>query len=364
MKVLIDIGHPAHVHIFKHFAWTMERKHHMVFFTCRDKEFEVRLLKSYGFNYKILGRKYNSIIGKIWGMLKFDLKMVIEGLSQRPDVFLSHGSIYAAHAAFILRKPNISLEDTGNKEQVRLYLPFTKAVLSPEGFQHNYGAKHLFYNGFHQLAYLHKSRFTPDPTIYQHLALEPQEKYVVVRFVSYNASHDISYTVLNNDDKIRIISEIPQGYRIFISSEGELPEALKKYALTTSPELIHSVLAFSSLYIGQSSTMAAEAAFLGVPSIFIHSENEDTEGVIDYLDENNIFKIVRYGKDQVTRILDTINLFLENNAYEKRDFSSTYIDVSDYLTWFVENFPESFELQKKDKTLPDRFIKKNDTQQK
>jgi len=38
------------------------------------------------------------------------------------------------------------------------------------------------------------------------------------------------------------------------------------------------------------------------------------------------------------------------------------IDVTDYLTWFVENFPESFELQKKDKNLPDRFIKKYDTE--
>jgi len=362
LKILIDIGHPAHVHIFKHFAWTMQKKHHAVFFTCRDKEFEAELLKSYGFNYKILGRKYNSIIGKLWGMLKFDLKMVIEGLHKRPDVFLSHGSIYAAHAAFILHKTHISLEDTGNKEQVRLYLPFTKAVLSPMAFQHNYGIKHMFYKGFHQLAYLHKSRFTPDPTIYQHLGIEPQEKYIVVRFVSYNASHDLSYTILNNSDKIRIINEIPGGYHIFISSEGELPEALKKYALLTNPEMIHSVLAFSSLYVGQSATMAAEAAFLGVPSIFIHSKNEETEGIIDYLDEKNIFTMVRFGKDQVSNILDVIHSSLGINDKKNHDFTTTLIDVTDYLTWFVENFPESFELQKKDKNFPDRFIKKYDTE--
>lgn len=40
MKKLMDIGHPAHVHVTKHFAHKMVPKGHQVLCTCRQKEFE------------------------------------------------------------------------------------------------------------------------------------------------------------------------------------------------------------------------------------------------------------------------------------------------------------------------------------
>ena len=39
MNILIDIGHPAHVHMFHCFAIEMQKSGHQVLFTCRDKEF-------------------------------------------------------------------------------------------------------------------------------------------------------------------------------------------------------------------------------------------------------------------------------------------------------------------------------------
>ena len=45
MRILIDIGHPAHVHLFKNFAHEMEKRGHELLFTCRDKEFEIALLE-------------------------------------------------------------------------------------------------------------------------------------------------------------------------------------------------------------------------------------------------------------------------------------------------------------------------------
>ena len=46
MNILIDIGHPAHVHVTKHFAHEMEQRGHHVLFTCRQKEFIIQLLES------------------------------------------------------------------------------------------------------------------------------------------------------------------------------------------------------------------------------------------------------------------------------------------------------------------------------
>jgi uncharacterized protein len=61
MNILIDIGHPAHVHLFKNFAKQMIEKGNKVLFTCRDKEFEIKLLESNGFDYISFGKKYKSL---------------------------------------------------------------------------------------------------------------------------------------------------------------------------------------------------------------------------------------------------------------------------------------------------------------
>ena len=47
LKILIDIGHPAHVHIFRNLAKELEKDGHTVLFTCREKECTLDLLKAY-----------------------------------------------------------------------------------------------------------------------------------------------------------------------------------------------------------------------------------------------------------------------------------------------------------------------------
>ena len=103
MRILIDIGHPGHVHLFKNFAKEMQRKGHEFLFTCRQKEFEIEMLKAEGFTYKSFGNKFHTTLGKLFGLLKFDFLSVIQGLKFKPDLFMSHGSPYASHAAAILR---------------------------------------------------------------------------------------------------------------------------------------------------------------------------------------------------------------------------------------------------------------------
>lgn len=50
MRLLVDIGHPAHVHLFKNFMWEMERKGHEVLITATEKDIALKLLDNYGFN--------------------------------------------------------------------------------------------------------------------------------------------------------------------------------------------------------------------------------------------------------------------------------------------------------------------------
>ena len=86
MKILIDIGHPAHVHLFKNLAYEMKGAGHDILFTCREKEFEINLLEHYELDYRSFGKKYSSIPGKLLGMIEFDVKEFIAGLKFRPDI--------------------------------------------------------------------------------------------------------------------------------------------------------------------------------------------------------------------------------------------------------------------------------------
>ena len=54
MKVLIDIGHPGHVHFFKNLIWILEKKGHEVLVTARGKEVTVDLLRAYGIKHTVL----------------------------------------------------------------------------------------------------------------------------------------------------------------------------------------------------------------------------------------------------------------------------------------------------------------------
>ena len=74
MKILIDIGHPAHVHMFHPFAVEMQKRGHVVLFTCRDKEFEVKLLTRYGLNFINFGKNLYFIIKIIFNYIFIETK--------------------------------------------------------------------------------------------------------------------------------------------------------------------------------------------------------------------------------------------------------------------------------------------------
>ena len=63
------------------------------------------------------------------------------------------------------------------------------------------GRKHIRYNGFHELAYLHPNRFKPDISVLDELKVKEGEKFVILRFVSWNATHDFGQAGLSFDQK-------------------------------------------------------------------------------------------------------------------------------------------------------------------
>ncbi|MDZ7821469.1 MAG: DUF354 domain-containing protein [Candidatus Marinimicrobia bacterium] len=130
MKILIDIGHPAHVHYFKNFIKIMERRGHEFLIVARDREVIHKLLRAENIGFKNRGKGAKSIIGKIFYMLKADLLLFYYHLKFRPDIYLSHGSHYTMHIAKIMGKPCVSTGDSDHiKLNAKLLMPYLDALL-------------------------------------------------------------------------------------------------------------------------------------------------------------------------------------------------------------------------------------------
>jgi predicted glycosyltransferase len=345
VKILIDIGHPAHVHYFRNLAVHFIKKGSAVLFTTRDKEVAVKLLDHYGFHYVNFGKPFKNRIGKIWGLFWFTWRLFVVAFKFKPDIYLN-ATQYSAVVAWLLRKPHISLEDTFNFEQVRLYMPFTSVILTGSYPHPDMGKKEIRYDGYQELAYLHPKRYKPDPQILKTLGMNKGEKFIVLRFISWNASHDFGSTRMSFRQKKELIDELEKYAKIFISSEADLPGPLKKYQLHIPPQKIHDVLAFASLYIGEGATMASECAMLGTPAIYINAQDvytiREQEIKYDLVFSFRNFHGVQEKALEMLNSIDLKSLFL----LKKEKMLAEKIDLTAFLIWFVENYPGSKKIMK------------------
>ncbi len=340
MKILIDIGHPAHVHYFRNFIQIMQEKKHTILVVARDKEVSQVLLKKYNIPYVTRGKGGNGLSGKIIYLIKANLLLFSKAFSFKPDIFLSFASPYAAQVSWLLRKPHIAFTDT---EHAKLgnyaFMPFTSTIITPNAFQGDLGEKHIEFNGFMEQCYLDKKYFTPN-NVSDLLKLKKDEKYIVLRFVSWGASHDIGHTGLSDTSKIEIVEKLSKNYKVFISSEAELPDRFLKYKINISPERMHDVLANAHLFIGEGATMASECAMLGTPAIYVNSLNAGT--LMAQEKSGSIFGF-RNSDGVLEKALDLLEIpNLEEKFEENRkSLLKDSINVTAFMVWFIENYPAS-----------------------
>lgn len=250
----------------------MKSKGHEIFITARDKEVTHNLLQAYNLEFANRGKGKNNLIGKFLYIFQADYLIFNHARKFKPDIFLSFSSPYAAHVSKLLRKPHIAFDDTEHAKLSRkFYLPFTDTVLTPTSFNIYLGKKQKKFNGLMELTYLHPNYFIPDPNIYNYLNIDKRDKYVFFRFISWDAHHDKGHHGISEKIKFKAVKEFSKMAKVFISSEGKLPNELEKYRINIPVHLIHHVLYYSSLYFGESGTMATESAILGTPTVRVSS---------------------------------------------------------------------------------------------
>lgn len=355
MRVLIDIGHPAHVHYFKNFLKIMESKGHSFLITARDKEVVFNLLDFYNVTYTSRGKGQNGFIGKFLYILKADLILLKQARKFKPDLFLSFASPYAAQAAALFRKPHIAFDDTDRAFfSHAMYVPFTPSIVTPKVYLKDYGNKHIRFNGFMEMCSLLPKYFVEEKSVLANAGLDEIERYAIVRFVSWQASHDIGEKGLTVEGKIGLVKALSQYGRVIISSEGAVPKELEPYIFKAHPAHMHQFLKGASLIVSESLTMAAEAAFLGTPAICISTAKAGT------LDEEVKLGMIELYRDPSGLTDRAITLFKDigyKDEFKVRlnKVLDGLIDPTAFMVWFVENYPKSVMMMKENPDFQNSF---------
>lgn len=360
MRILIDIGHPAHVHYFKNLIAALREKHE-VWVTCRDSDIVKRLLNYYSIPFEIIGVKKDSIIFKIGSQILFSNKL--KQIIQKHKIEISMGvSGAAVHGAICTRAKSILFDDDDLAVQPlmsKFVTPFADTILSPDALAHEKTKKTVYYPGYHELAYLHPNRFKADTRVLAKYGLDKSDKFFILRFNAFKAHHDVNEGGMNIEQKRKLVSVLRDYGKVFITTEAALDKEFEDYRLPIAPEDMHHFLAFAQMLVSDSQTMTSEAAVLGTPSFRCNS----FAGRLSILEEEEKkFKLTKaYLPRQFDWMLDEIKDHLTKQGLEtewlgrRQRMLEDKIDVTSFWLWFIENYPESRHLVKSANFNYDQF---------
>ncbi len=348
-RILLYLGHPAQFHFFKYIIEQLQKDGCQIKILLKTKDILEELVCEWGYDYENIQKKVrkNNFASIAWASLARTIKVFNIARKYKPDLMVG-GDASIAQVSKILHIPGITvLEDDIEiiKKLANVTFPYSDSIVVPSVCRvGKWEDKKISYYGYMKLAYLHPSFFTPNIEVKKKYIVEC--KYCLVRLAQLTAYHDTDVNGLNIDvilDFINLAKD--SGYVVYISSEKELDERLRSYQLKIRYNDIHHVMYYSSLLISDSQSMSVEAAMLGVPSIRF----SDFAGRISVLEElEHVYKLTLGIKTNQTKelllkaneLLSTLNLkeeFQRRRLIMLRD----KINVTSFLVWFIENYPES-----------------------
>jgi len=314
MKVVITVQHPAHVHFFRHAMDELEGAGHEVHVFARDKEITTELLDAFDIPYEVLAGKAGSLLSLAATQLGFEYRLYRRARRIDPDVMAAIGGVTVAHVAPLVGARSVVFTDTEHATLINtLTHPVADSVYTPECYTDDVGTKQVRYPGYHELAYLHPARYSPNPDVFHGLDASPDDRLAVVRLNGWDSSHDVGQTGLA--DVHETVERLrAAGAAVLVTSEVPLPSDLRRYRVDIDPRRIHDLLAHADLFVGEGATMAAESAVLGTPAVYANSLRM---GYTDELDEEYGLLFNFPGEEHHDAALDRAVGILESDAASK-----------------------------------------------
>lgn len=388
MKVLFMISHPAHFWMFRYTIDNLKRDGHKVVIVIRPKDVLEQLCINAGMEfYKVKNRP------KKWGMFGlaiFLIEKIFEVLriarKEKPDMLVGSDGVLAV-VGKIIRKPAFECYED-DAEAIALYakmfFPIYTGVICPECCSAwKWKDKKIAYPSYHELGYLHPNQFIPDKQKVEQYGIDTSKPYILIRFAQLTAHHDVGIHGINTAIAERMIELLKPHGTIYITSERPLEPQFEQYRIKINPLDMHHVMAFASLYIGDSQTMAAEAGVLGVPFVrlndfvgrlsYLHELEAPTDftprsdGYVPKIDAHvpdEVHYSLGYGHKtaDVEGFFKSIERWLATPdrkqlcAERRAKMLSEKVDYAKFLTYFIENYPQSVDaVRMADKSFWEKF---------
>jgi len=330
MRVLVDIGHPGHVHFYRHAVTALRGEGHEVALSARDKDVTLDLLRAYGLEHVVLSTTARGL----WREYPRRLLSLVSLIRRfRPDVVTAVGGAFVAPAGRLTSTPTVIFTDTEHVAADRiLTYPWATRICTPAAFKKTLPRAQHRYASLHELAYLHPARFQADPSVRAEMGLGKAEPFAIVRLVSWRAAHDRGHRGLTPEEAASAIATLSQHGRVFVSVEGPIPSALSALRLPLPPSRIHHALALARVYLGEGATMATEAGLLGTPSVYV-STLVGTMGNFDLLEAAGLVRSFRAGAPAIAEAARLMADLEAGRAWRARaaDFASRHEDTTDVI---------------------------------
>ncbi len=265
MRVLFDINHPAQVHKLKNVIFCLKEDGHSFFVLSRHKNVLTSLLNHYNIPHLPISSYLNWPLSYYEAGQRF-LKTYQNIKRFKPDVLIGFSAWNLCVWGKLLKIKTILLADTEYVPFIsNLTFPYANRIVIPSVFQKSFPGRERRFKGSYELSYL--KDFKPDSNVYDALNVDKSEPFVLIRFIFSQSIHDNKDQGFTLGDKVKLVKSLEKEFKVFISSDGKLPEVFEKYKLQAKPEQIHSVMYYAEMFICESQSMATEAALLGTPAI-------------------------------------------------------------------------------------------------
>jgi uncharacterized protein len=370
-RILFFIVHPSKFHVFRLTINKLKARGHHVDILITSKDVLEDLVKCENWDYKNIfpeGRKIKGLsplISSGINLFRTIYRLYRHTKKKHYDLFITDDLL--VFLTKFLKVPSFAFtdDDISVTKQFSIILSRATHILAPEITDlEKYNNKKISFNGYKELAYLHPNNFVPNEKVIK--KINPTlEKYFLLRLVSLQAYHDVGMKGLSNEQVEKTIKLLENKGKVYISAERELPEQFQKYRLKIEPESIAHILYYADLFIGDSQTMTSEAAVLGTPAFRCN----DFAGKISVMDE----KEEKYGLSFNYSPKDFDKMFVKleeviSQADFKQEFNerkqkmlSEKIDLTKFMIWLFEGFPESIKEYKSASFDEKRFVGHNNS---
>ncbi len=356
----VFVSTPAQAHFYKNIIKELKNRGNKVHILAREYGETLEILESEGFDYYVFSSPPPGAIKVL--KLPEDILRAVRWLKNKNIDVVTGFEIYGAYVSKLISAPYVQFYDSEPdvhnllRVQYKFMLPFTTVIITPQSFKRDLGKKHVRVNSYKELAYLHPDYFTPDSEIYNKLGLKKGEDYAIIRFNAFDAVHDKGISGFSRELKVKLVREIKKYVPVFVSSEAPIPPEIQDAKLPTKKNEIHDVLYYAKLLVTDTQTMATEAAILGTPTIrsnkFVGSK--DMGNFIELQERFGLLFNIPNPEKAIEKAIEIARSeSVKKEWCEKREkLLKEKTDITSFMVWFIENFPESMNEFKQNPDVP------------